>query len=123
MRIHVIAAAALLLAAGCTTTSGTGDPAAAATPAGQAVVSPTPNKVDAAIAKTARTISGYCTLARIGISAGQFFANKPKVAAAINYAGAVVNSYCNGPPPTDVATALDALKAAYQAVATANAAP
>lgn len=120
MKKLVLSVLALVCLAGCTTI-GASPSAAVTTPAGQAVVAPTKNKLDQAIASTAQTISGYCTLASWGVAAGELFTSKPKVVAAVAKAKLVINSYCSGPPPSDVPTALAALGAAYTAVVYANA--
>ena len=80
-------------------------------------------KVDLTIAQAAGLLSENCTLLEAGLGVGELFASNAKARAAIGKAQLAIGSYCAGPPPADIPTALQAVAAAYRAVLAAQALP
>lgn len=83
---------------------------------------PAPTKVDAAIARNAAKLSEVCLYARMALGAVGFTISAEN-RAYVDQAAAAVNSYCSGPPPTDVRTALYALGEIYANVMAVRAPP
>jgi hypothetical protein len=89
----------------------------------QAVGAPTAERIatvrtaaDAKVADAAKALSDNCFLVRTAISVGEAFARGATVKRRLAQAAVVVDSYCSGPPPADIAGALVRLAAIYRDV-------
>ena len=98
----------IIFVAGCTTTQ-------------TAQVATIKTKADVAVAANAKKLHDYCALTQLGMTALQAFVHDPKVVKVLAVAQPAVATYCAGPPPADVAQAVQTLMAIYSSVVEAQA--
>jgi hypothetical protein len=78
-------------------------------------------KADVLVATNAKKLADYCALVQLGMGTLSAFVHDPKVVKVLRVAQPAVATYCAGPPPADVAQAVQTLMAIYGSVVQAQA--